>query len=93
MVNNLIFLGQIPGTNFQITFTDVIDLCMVVVVLLLCRKLYELRHQIVDFFLQNPEVSHFTQAARATGRINSVLPVNSGPDQLDLFAYQAPQGV
>lgn len=38
MLNQLIFLGQIPGTNFYITFSEILVVLEVALVIFLFRK-------------------------------------------------------
>lgn len=92
MLNELIFLGLIPGTNIQITITDIWDLVLISMVLVLCQRLFVVRHGIEHgFSFQNPRTGLFTQQAQGTGRRGSAPRVNNDPAQLDLFAWPIPR--
>ena len=50
MLNELLFLGQIPGTNIQITFSDYLFLVDIALVLLLLRKKHLLPHGLKHYW-------------------------------------------
>lgn len=91
MLNELIFLGHIPGTNFYLSLYEIEVVCLVVLLVVLCRKLHAMRRQIADFFLQNPVAGQATRPVHSIGRIGLALPAGTHPAQLDLFAFVIPQ--
>jgi|GEM_PF-969193 len=93
MLNDLIFLGQIPGTNFQITFTDIVDISLLSLALLLCGYLYylELKAAWDRKFSEKLQNQRFILPVQAIGHISLALPANNDPVQLDLFVFPIPQ--
>lgn len=94
MLNNLIFLGQIPGTNLYITFYELQIFLEFAAWFVAAHVLWRWRNGKPVWRFDNPTVHSFTQAinlsVRRIGRIGLIPRVNSGPDQLDLFSYQLP---
>ena len=92
MLNELIFLGQIPGTNFYLSFFEIAVAIELTMLLIFSYLLYSLRHRIRDSFsLQNPVPTQATVPAQVIGRIGLALLEDSAPDQIDLFAFPIPQ--
>ena len=93
MLNELIFLGQIPGTNFQITFTDIVDVSLLSVALLLCGYLYylELRAAWDNKLSEKIQSQRFTVPVQAIGHISLALPANTGLALTDPFVFPIPQ--
>lgn len=94
MLNELIFLGQIPGTNFQLTYYELQTFCSVLLMLALIRFEYSfILHHWRKQAGSNPifGTAKFTLPAQLIGRIGLTPQASSVPDQLDLFSFQVPQ--
>jgi hypothetical protein len=55
VINELLFLGQIPGTNFQITFNEMAALADIALLVLIFRKRHFLRR--ANFFVHILRIS------------------------------------
>jgi hypothetical protein len=88
VLNNLIFLGQIPGTNFFITFSDITDFLALVLAAVLCYELNRLEQSPWgNLSIDNLRNQYFIMPEQATGHTSSTLPANDHPVQLDFFAF------
>ena len=93
MLNDLIFLGQIPGTNIQITFFEIISFVMLLAAVILCYEIYRIERTAVlnNYFAANPQEQSFIQPAQAIGHISLALLANNGPALADSFVFPIPQ--
>lgn len=83
MLNNLIFLGQIPGTNFQVTFSDIVEGLLLISIILLCRRFYRMEKK----------ARKTTLPVQSIGHTSSALPADSAVPHSDQFVFPIPQGV
>jgi len=93
MLNDLIFLGQIPGTNIQITFFEIISFVMLMMVFILCYGVYRIERASVlnSDFSADPQEQRFIQPVQAIGHISLALLANNGPALADSFVFPIPQ--
>lgn len=94
MLNNLLFLGQIPGTNIYITFYELQVFLEFAAWSVAAHALWRWHNGKPIWQFANPSFELFHRAvnlsARRLGRIGLIPQAGSGPDQLDLFSYQLP---
>src|ERR1035437_11188717 len=89
VLNELIFLGQVPGTNFQITFTDIIGFLMMLSATLLCYEVYRLEKGAFwsNFSIDNIQIQRFILPAQATGHTSLALPANNAARLSNQFVF------
>jgi hypothetical protein len=85
MLNQLIFLGQIPGTDLQLTFYEIQTIVLSALMVFLVRKEFSLLAERRQTAYKAP-----TPAVSATRRKASALRVNNALEQLELFAFPIP---
>ena len=96
MLNDFIFLGQIPGTNFFITFYELEVASRFALLFAAVYVLWRVRNHKspLPWNFNNPTlqsfVAVFSLPAQSLGRISLTPQASNGPDQLDLFGYQLP---
>ena len=95
MLNELIFLGQVPGTNFQITFSDIVDMLMLATAAVLCYQIYRLEKGAFwsNFSIDNLQSQLFILPAQATGHTSSALLANNAAHPSNQFVFPIPQDV
>jgi hypothetical protein len=92
MLNELIFLGQIPGTNFQITFYDIVESLLLITALYLCWRVYWLEKQarLASIKTESPQNRRSTPPAQLIGRIGLVLAADSAAQPSEPFVFPIP---
>ena len=95
MLNDLIFLGQIPGTSIQISFNDIVVALMLALALYILRKLFSISK---IFKLDNRrtyilEREWFNLPVQEIGHISLVLVIRTVALQADSIDFPIPQAV
>src|ERR1700735_3218342 len=84
-LNDLIFLGQIPGTNLYLSFYELEIIGLVVLLVAFARLEYRLfkdrRTGFNYLFVNAPKVRTATPPVQAIGRIGLTLPIDNDPAQ------------
>lgn len=92
MLNNLIFLGQVPGTNLYITFYEVELLCRVLIAAMSFYVFWWFHNNqaLQHWHFKNPSVKSIRSSTRLrvkqTGRKAAAPRANNSAQQLNLFA-------
>ncbi len=102
MLNDLIFLGQIPGTNFYLTFYEIemalrlaelFGLVYVALWILMgSRPIFAL--PAINWHIPTKQPTKIpNRPLQAIGRIGLIPPEDSAPEPIDPFVFPIPQDV
>ena len=96
MLNDFIFLGQVPGTNFYITFYELEVITRVALLFAAVYCLWSMRAKPAQLALPFSALSlgglniRFIRPARLIGHTSLTPQADTTLQQLDLFAGQLP---